>query len=433
MEEKKRQQEQQQQLLAEKKKKQEEEQRLLAEKQRKQEEEQRLLAEKKKKQEEEQRLLAEKKKQQEEKERLLAEKKKKQEEKERFLAEKKKQQEEQQRLLAEKKKKQEEQQRLLAEKKKQQEEEQRLLAEKKKQQEEQQRQLAEKQKQQEEQQRLLAEKKKQQEEQERLLAEQKKKLEEEKSKPILAEVVPLPEKKEQPKPIGGDVPEQAIPKQDMAQTASFDFYGTPMNVRWGKAPKFKLKGNDEKAFAAALRELTGADYNALLADCIKLRKEKNLCDWAYFKMLQNLAETACGKGTNEAVFLQGVLYCQSGYQMRFAYDGNHKLHLLARIDGFAYERHVIDDIEQLMACRFIVPYQGAVVDISKFGCIHTGDVHGISQAVVAVLRHLTLVEYDRVVEVASLDESSCKQGLDVAHEYKGAARSYLCGELLHME
>ena len=350
MAEKKKQQEQQQQLLAEKQKKQEQEQQLLAEKQKKQQEELRqleekrkkqeqeqlLLAEKKKKQEQEQLLLAEKQKKQEQEQRLFAEKKKKQEEQQRLLAEKQKKQEEQQRLLAEKQKKQEEQQRLLAEKKKQQEEQQRLLAEKKQKQEEQQRLLAEKQKQQEEQQRLLAEKKQKQEQQERLLAEQKKKLEEEKSKPIMADVIPLPEKKPQPKPIGGDIPQKEIPQQDLASTASFDFYGTPMDVHWGKAPKFKLKGNDEKAFAAAYRELTGAEYNALLNDCIKLRKEKHLCDWAYYKMLQSLAEAACGKGTNEAVFLQGVLFSQSGYQMRFAFDSSRKLHLLSRINGFAF-------------------------------------------------------------------------------------------------
>jgi len=87
---------------------------------------------------------------------------------------------------------------------------------------------------------------------------------------------------------------------------------------------------------ATYRELTGAEYNALLNDCIKLRKEKHLCDWAYYKMLQSLAEAACGKGTNEAVFLQGVLFSQSGYQMRFAFDSSRKLHLLSRINGFAF-------------------------------------------------------------------------------------------------
>ena len=350
LDEKKKQQEEQQRLLAEQQKKQQEELRLLEEKKKQQQEElrqleekkhqqeqeQKLLAEKQKKQEQEQQLLAEKKKKQEEKERQLAEKKKQQEEKERLLAEKKKKQEEEQRQLAEKKKQQEEQQRLLAEKKKQQEEQQRQLAEKKKQQEEQQRQLAEKKRQQEEQQRLLAEKKKQQEEKERQLAEQKKKLEEEKSKPIVAQPIPVPEEKPQPKPIGGDIPKPETPQKDVAGANSFQFYGTPMNVRWGKAAQFKLKGNDEKAFAAAYRELTSADYNDLLADCIKLRKENNLCDWAYYKMLEALAQAACGKGTNEAVFLQGVLFSQSGYQMRFAFDSQHKLHLLSRIEGFAY-------------------------------------------------------------------------------------------------
>lgn len=334
--EKQKQQEQQQKAIEEQQKKQAEQQRLLEEQQKKQEEQQRLLAEQQKKQEEQQRLIEEKQKKQQQEQQLLAEKKKQQEEKERLLAEKKRKQEEQQRILEEKKQKQLEQQQALAEKKKQQEEQQRQLAEKQKQQEEQQRQLAEKQKQQEEQQRILAEKKKQQEERERQLAEEKKKQEAEKSKPIVAEVIPQPEKKEQPKPIGGDVKRPEMPPKNVATTNSFEFYGTPMGVRWGKVSQFKLKGNDEKAFAAGYRELTSAAYNDLLDDCIRLRKEKNLCDWAYYKMLQSLSEAACGKGTNEAVFLQGVLLSQSGYQMRFAYEDNHKLHLLSRINGFAY-------------------------------------------------------------------------------------------------
>ena len=152
----------------------------------------------------------------------------------------------------------------------------------------------------------------------------------------MAQPVPVPEEKPKPKPIGGDIPKPETPQKDVATTNSFQFYGTPMGVRWGKAAQFKLKGNDEKAFAAAYRELTSAEYNDLLADCIKLRKEKNLCDWAYYKMLESLAEAACGKGTNEAVFLQGVLFSQSGYQMRFAFDNQHKLHLLSRIEGFTY-------------------------------------------------------------------------------------------------
>jgi hypothetical protein len=163
-------------------------------------------------------------------------------------------------------------------------------------------------------------------------AEQKKKIDEEFSKPIEAVIVPMPEQKPQPEPIA-PLPEE---KAELAQTNSFTFYGTTMGINWGNASEFKLNGDDEKAFAAAYRRLTGSAYNQLLSGCLDLRNKYNLCDWAYYKMLEQLSQAACGEGTNEAVFLQGVLFSQSGYEMRFAYDDNHQLHLLCRIKGMVY-------------------------------------------------------------------------------------------------
>lgn len=334
--EKKKQEEQERQALA-KQKEQERQQQLLAEKQRKQEEQARLLEEKQKKQEEKARLLEEKRKQQEEKARLLSEQKRQQEEEQaRLAAEKKKQEEEQARIAAEKKKQEEEQARIAAEKKKQEEEQARIAAEKKKQ-EEQARLLAEKKRQQEEKTRLLAEKKKQQEEKARQLAEQKKKQIEKKSKPIEAVVVPVVvEVKPQPKP------QQPIVENDEATaTSSFEFYGTPMKVRWGNAKQFKLKGTGKKELSNAFLELTAKGYNNLVHDCLELRKEYKLCDWAYYKMLQKISEEACGKGTNEAVFMQGVLMNQSGYQIRFALEEGNKMHLMTSMDGFPYDRNYL--------------------------------------------------------------------------------------------
>ena len=343
--EKKKQQEEKAKLLAEQKKqqdelkrlaalkKQQEEQQKLLEKQQKKEELAKLLAEKKK-QEEQEKLALQKQKEQERQQKLLEEQQRKQEEEARLLEEKLKKQEEQQRLLEEKKKQQEEKARLLAEKKKQQEEQKRLLEEKKKQQEEQKRLLAEQKKKQEEEQRLLEQKKKEQEEQERQLAEQKKKQQEKQSKPIEAVVVPVVlTVPPQPKPQNPIVEN----KVSMA-TSDFDFYGTPMKVRWGNAEKFKLNGTSKKDISDAFLELTDKGYTNLVHDCLELRKEYKLCDWAYYKMLQDIAEKACGKGTNEAIFLQGVLLNQSGYQIRFALEDNTKLHIMSRMDGFPYDR-----------------------------------------------------------------------------------------------
>lgn len=151
-------------------------------------------------------------------------------------------------------------------------------------------------------------------------------------KRLEAVIVPIPEFKPQPDPIA-PLPEEIV---EPTSTNSFSFYGTTIEINWGNASKFKLKGDDEKAFAAAYRELTGSAYNQLLSNCLDIRYKYNLCDWAYFKMLECLSQAACGKGTNEAVFLQGVLFSQSGYQMRFAYDDSHQLHLLCRINGMVY-------------------------------------------------------------------------------------------------
>ncbi|MBR1410314.1 MAG: hypothetical protein IJ580_04370 [Prevotella sp.] len=343
--EKKKQEEEKARLLAEQKKQQEELKRLAAlkkqqeeqqkqlEKQQKKEELAKLLAEKKKQEEQERQALA-KQKEQERQQKLLEEQQRKQEEEARLLEEKLKKQEEQQRLLEEKKKQQEEKARLLAEKKKQQEEQARLLAEKKKQQEEQKRLLAEQKKKQEEEQRLLEQKKKQQEEQERLLAEQKKKQQEKQSKPIEAVVVPVVlTVPPQPKPVN-----PIVENKVSMTTSDFEFYGTPMKVRWGNADKFKLNGTSTKDISDGFRELTDKGYTNLVHDCLELRKEYKLCDWAYYKMLQTIAEKACGKGTNEAIFLQGVLLNQSGYQIRFALEDNTKLHIMSRMDGFPYDK-----------------------------------------------------------------------------------------------
>ena len=331
LEEQKKQEEEQARIAAEKKKQEEEKARILAEKKKQQEEKAKLLAEQKKQQEELKRLAALKKQQEEQQKQL--EKQQKKEELAKLLAEKKKQ-EEQEKLALQKQKEQERQQKLLEEQQRKQEEQARLLEEKLKKQEEQQRLLEEKKKQQEEQKRLLAEKKKQQEEQERQLAEQKKKQQEKQSKPIEAVVVPVVlTVPPQPKPVNPIVEN----KVSMA-TSDFDFYGTPMKVRWGNAEKFKLNGTSKKDISDAFLELTDKGYTNLVHDCLELRKEYKLCDWAYYKMLQNIAEKACGKGTNEAIFLQGVLLNQSGYQIRFALEDNSKLHIMSRMDGFPYDR-----------------------------------------------------------------------------------------------
>lgn len=175
--------------------------------------------------------------------------------------------------------------------------------------------------------------------------------------PIEKEIKPIiykgkEEENKQGKEIKGEVvrieklipqpqPEPVVPiieNEETTDYSTFTFYGTTLKVRWGDIAKFRLSSTNEKAIANAYKELTSTKYNNLMSDCLELRKEYDLCDWGYFQMLKILAETACGKQTNEAVFLQGFLYQESGYIMRFGINPtDSKLHLLVRINGSAYD------------------------------------------------------------------------------------------------
>lgn len=144
-----------------------------------------------------------------------------------------------------------------------------------------------------------------------------------------------------PQPTPGPIKENSFDKA----YNPFTFYGTQMMVRWSDLATFKLKGVSKKSLAEGYKILTSDKYNNLLSDCLQLRKQYALCDWAYYKMLEAMTSTVCGKGTNEATFLHGVLYQQSGYTMRFALEkagsGVKKLRLLVRIKGLCIYKNPI--------------------------------------------------------------------------------------------
>lgn len=115
---------------------------------------------------------------------------------------------------------------------------------------------------------------------------------------------------------------------------SFNFYGTKMEVCLGEIDqKLKLTNAQNTEVAEAWRTCSKPQYNDLIRDCLKLREDYNLCDWAYLEMLQTISDKYLGKGTNESIFLTAYIFCQSGYQIRLGADGNKLLLLYAAQDG----------------------------------------------------------------------------------------------------
>ncbi|MGM9929378.1 MAG: hypothetical protein ACI35P_15650, partial [Bacillus sp. (in: firmicutes)] len=140
---------------------------------------------------------------------------------------------------------------------------------------------------------------------------------------IIKEVVkPIPIEP-QPNPIEpiDDVPVPYVPSFE------FSFFGTSAEVRFDIDKRPKLKGIGSNDIANSLQGMESGDYDNLIIDCLNLRKNLQLSDWAYLYMLKQLSAKISGEGTNESVLLMAYLYLQSGYQMRLANDGK-KLYML---------------------------------------------------------------------------------------------------------
>lgn len=138
------------------------------------------------------------------------------------------------------------------------------------------------------------------------------------------EIIPIPQPEPQPQPIE-PIEEKGTPVVEVY--FHFTFYQTEIKVRLADSDKFQMKGCSENDVAEVWELLSQAKYAPLINDCLIIRSQYALCDWAYLGMLRQLADSFLGKNTNESTMLTAFLYCQSGYKMRMA-RSNGKLYML---------------------------------------------------------------------------------------------------------
>lgn len=109
---------------------------------------------------------------------------------------------------------------------------------------------------------------------------------------------------------------------DYERTAQVTFYGTTCTFHY-PTQRLALYGLSDDDLSTKWLELSGGRYDNLLYDCLSIKEQMQLCDWAYLQLLNQISEKICGIG-NEAIFLQAYLYAQSGYKMRFATSADYR-------------------------------------------------------------------------------------------------------------
>lgn len=143
-----------------------------------------------------------------------------------------------------------------------------------------------------------------------------------KDRPVVFEeetpIVPVP----QPMPVA---PVEEMPTVSVFH--EFGFYGADLRVRLSPSQKFRLVGTTPQTIGNAWDRLSEADFTNLIYDCLKIRQEYSLCDWAYLQMIASLSEQFFSGKCNEATFLTAYIFCQSGYRIRLG-EQNGQLYLL---------------------------------------------------------------------------------------------------------
>lgn len=119
-----------------------------------------------------------------------------------------------------------------------------------------------------------------------------------------------------------EVPEPVVPIDeppvDEKPKFSFLFHDTPCSVHLSKEMRYTLPDASEKSASDMWMQLSDGTYDALISDCLHLRKELQLGDWGYINLIQALTKGFYGSNTNEAILMQMYILTQSGYAMRIA-------------------------------------------------------------------------------------------------------------------
>lgn len=155
---------------------------------------------------------------------------------------------------------------------------------------------------------------------------------------VFSDVIPAPQPKPQPEPVS-PIPPSPEPISRQQDTIVFSYYGMDMACVVETLPRLTLKSLEEEDIAEGWGILSSGPYDALLGQCLAIRRQYRLNDWGYLRLLSQIGENAIGQKGNESTLLTAWLYCQSGYKMRLARSEDGNLYMLFACEGVIYDQY----------------------------------------------------------------------------------------------
>lgn len=136
-------------------------------------------------------------------------------------------------------------------------------------------------------------------------------------------------------PVKIDAPAVPVTKRPVHRTP-IDFFGSTLEVATDAIENLALTGNRETDVADAWSQICKADHEQLIKDCMNLRDEKKMSDWAYLLFTKKIGEELYGEQQKDDIaFLQMFILNKSGYKVRLS-KINEKLKLMIAPAGTLY-------------------------------------------------------------------------------------------------
>ena len=139
-----------------------------------------------------------------------------------------------------------------------------------------------------------------------------------------------------PAPKKDEVPPIVMPEDDKGKPLK-DHSVVIDEIVNDKDKLFSLTDISKESVAQTFEQMENKDYDNMIIDCLRLRDDLQLNDWAYLQMLKQLSAIIAGNNTNVGTLLIAYLYMQSGYKMRIGSDYE-RLYLLFASRHTIYEQ-----------------------------------------------------------------------------------------------
>lgn len=142
-----------------------------------------------------------------------------------------------------------------------------------------------------------------------------------------------------PKFIIEDIPLTVVPIKESRpheKLSWLQFYNTNFPIHDLSGKNIQLDNLSEQAISKCWQELSVDKYEVWIDDCIRLRAELNLCDWAYVKLVENISAHLFAGAADVQAIVNTFLLVQSGYDVRLCRMGQN-LQMLVHPDSQLFQ------------------------------------------------------------------------------------------------